>query len=121
MQSLSFLFFFFSSRRRHTRWPRDWSSDVCSSDLKIGFAPTLDEAIDLVFGGDSGAQAGDAEVTDPDGVAGTGDTETGEGTVAGDSQEGATEGERAEETPTGEDPAKDGAPQERRNKSRTHM
>src|SRR5207253_3932063 len=30
----SFLcFFFFSSRRRHTRWPRDWSSDVCSSDL----------------------------------------------------------------------------------------
>src|SRR5690625_7840088 len=29
--------FFFSSRRRHTRWPRDWSSDVCSSDL----SPTL--------------------------------------------------------------------------------
>src|SRR5690625_7415452 len=28
------MFFFFSSRRRHTRWPRDWSSDVCSSDLK---------------------------------------------------------------------------------------
>src|SRR5215510_11500226 len=27
------IFFFFSSRRRHTRWPRDWSSDVCSSDL----------------------------------------------------------------------------------------
>src|SRR5690625_6892688 len=27
------LFFFFASRRRHTRWPRDWSSDVCSSDL----------------------------------------------------------------------------------------
>src|SRR5207253_6291382 len=27
-------FFFFSSRRRHTRWPRDWSSDVCSSDLQ---------------------------------------------------------------------------------------
>src|SRR5437870_9109889 len=26
-------FIFFSSRRRHTRWPRDWSSDVCSSDL----------------------------------------------------------------------------------------
>src|SRR5690625_2804093 len=25
--------FFFASRRRHTRWPRDWSSDVCSSDL----------------------------------------------------------------------------------------
>src|SRR4051794_14700347 len=28
-----FLFFFFSSRRRHTRWTGDWSSDVCSSDL----------------------------------------------------------------------------------------
>src|SRR5690625_7572455 len=25
--------FFFASRRRHTSWPRDWSSDVCSSDL----------------------------------------------------------------------------------------
>src|SRR5206468_8097071 len=28
-----YLFFFFSSRRRHTRSDRDWSSDVCSSDL----------------------------------------------------------------------------------------
>src|SRR3712207_7821825 len=27
------MFFFFSSRRRHTRYWRDWSSDVCSSDL----------------------------------------------------------------------------------------
>src|SRR5690625_7501582 len=27
--------FFFSSRRRHTRWPRNWSSDVCSSDLAL--------------------------------------------------------------------------------------
>src|SRR5438445_13578106 len=31
-------FFFFSSRRRHTRYWRDWSSDVCSSDLSI---PTI--------------------------------------------------------------------------------
>src|SRR3989440_6270574 len=31
--SLSVVFFFFSSRRRHTRSDRDWSSDVCSSDL----------------------------------------------------------------------------------------
>src|SRR5206468_9105537 len=30
-----FFFFFFSSRRRHTRSDRDWSSDVCSSDLPI--------------------------------------------------------------------------------------
>src|SRR5207253_7418746 len=28
--------FLFSSRRRHTKWPRDWSSDVCSSDLIPG-------------------------------------------------------------------------------------
>src|SRR6266700_6349531 len=28
-------FFFFSSRRRHTRFSRDWSSDVCSSDLRL--------------------------------------------------------------------------------------
>src|SRR5256884_1495596 len=28
-------FFFFSSRRRHTRCSRDWSSDVCSSDLDL--------------------------------------------------------------------------------------
>src|SRR6266702_75551 len=33
MQLCYLFFFFFSSRRRHTRWPRDWSSDVCSSDL----------------------------------------------------------------------------------------
>src|SRR5215813_3977512 len=31
-------FFFFSSRRRHTRCGRDWSSDVCSSDLALRFA-----------------------------------------------------------------------------------
>src|SRR5690606_40573732 len=30
--------FFFSSRRRHTRFSRDWSSDVCSSDLIIQVA-----------------------------------------------------------------------------------
>src|SRR5699024_6330753 len=38
-------FFFFSSRRRHTRSKRDWSSDVCSSDLLL-FA--RDEALVLV-------------------------------------------------------------------------
>src|SRR6266536_5226312 len=32
-------FFFFSSRRRHTRSTRDWSSDVCSSDLIAAFEP----------------------------------------------------------------------------------
>src|SRR5690606_2446312 len=33
------LFFFFSSRRRHTRFSRDWSSDVCSSDLLVPISP----------------------------------------------------------------------------------
>src|SRR3712207_7635227 len=36
--------FFFSSRRRHTRYWRDWSSDVCSSDLTI----TKKELIDRI-------------------------------------------------------------------------
>src|SRR3712207_9353464 len=35
-------FFFFSSRRRHTRYWRDWSSDVCSSDLSATAAALLD-------------------------------------------------------------------------------
>src|SRR5690606_41888329 len=35
------LFFFFSSRRRHTRFSRDWSSDVCSSDLSRYTLSTL--------------------------------------------------------------------------------
>src|SRR5690606_40480267 len=30
------ILFFLSSRRRHTRFSRDWSSDVCSSDLIVG-------------------------------------------------------------------------------------
>src|SRR3712207_7261746 len=33
MSNVLFFCFFFSSRRRHTRYWRDWSSDVCSSDL----------------------------------------------------------------------------------------
>src|SRR6476661_8925909 len=34
MQCCCVFFFFFSSRRRHTRFKCDWSSDVCSSDLR---------------------------------------------------------------------------------------
>src|SRR5216683_8220596 len=33
MEVFEYMHFFFSSRRRHTRSDRDWSSDVCSSDL----------------------------------------------------------------------------------------
>src|SRR2546430_13842479 len=37
------MFFFFSSRRRHTRFDCDWSSDVCSSDLASSSKSALDE------------------------------------------------------------------------------
>src|SRR5690606_11120538 len=40
--------FFFSSRRRHTRFSRDWSSDVCSSDL--GFDLVINLALGLSLG-----------------------------------------------------------------------
>src|SRR5690625_3765047 len=52
-----YMVFFFSSRRRHTRWPRDWSSDVCSSDLSgyleviaenVGEDTTFSKIIELV-------------------------------------------------------------------------
>src|SRR5690554_7986037 len=39
--------FFFSSRRRHTRCGRDWSSDVCSSDLLLVIVGAVDDARDL--------------------------------------------------------------------------
>src|SRR5256885_11108570 len=39
-------FFFFSSRRRHTRLQGDWSSDVCSSDL---LRPGIALALELIF------------------------------------------------------------------------
>src|SRR5690606_39454467 len=35
----------FSSRRRHTRFSRDWSSDVCSSDLQASWAPGRDRLL----------------------------------------------------------------------------
>src|SRR6266496_1242313 len=44
-------FFFFSSRRRHTRSLRDWSSDVCSSDLEqatVVVVPSMGEGFGMV-------------------------------------------------------------------------
>src|SRR5690606_41977922 len=46
--------FFFSSRRRHTRFSRDWSSDVCSSDLaQIVYScpvwPPCDKELQMAF------------------------------------------------------------------------
>src|SRR5207245_5262457 len=46
--SLSAFFFFFSSRRRHTRCYRDWSSDVCSSDLAAAHGPDRARALQLL-------------------------------------------------------------------------
>src|SRR5690606_40910633 len=43
-----FLLFFFSSRRRHTRFSRDWSSDVCSSDLRGPAHHYLPTGLDVV-------------------------------------------------------------------------
>src|SRR5699024_11498127 len=39
------IFFFFSSRRRHTRSKRDWSSDVCSSDLISMWTMGLNQSV----------------------------------------------------------------------------
>src|SRR5204863_5502329 len=47
-----FLFFFFSSRRRHTRSLRDWSSDVCSSDLLLELTMRLNMTIDELLHGE---------------------------------------------------------------------
>src|SRR5207302_5728132 len=48
-------YFFFSSRRRHTRFSRDWSSDVCSSDLS-----------ELILGQDGAIKSPDAVQEDGD-------------------------------------------------------
>src|SRR2546422_4265139 len=87
-------FFFFSSRRRHTRCSRDWSSDVCSSDLSraaLGLLP--DETITLAFADRQGIsrvalgltarQAASLALADSDGVtrAGMGVAADGKSTV----------------------------------------
>src|SRR5439155_18960884 len=53
--------FFFSSRRRHTRWPRDWSSDVCSSDLDYALKkyPFIDGTRMAAAGGSYGGYMAD--------------------------------------------------------------
>src|SRR4051794_20524542 len=52
--------FFFSSRRRHTRWTGDWSSDVCSSDLAERDA-LMDQMRRERFGTDADVFAGSEE------------------------------------------------------------
>src|SRR5690349_24629077 len=68
--------FFFSSRRRHTRSLRDWSSDVCSSDLRheqlnpeqereqTGHVDKLAEALDRLFHFEDRLDAIDREIHD---------------------------------------------------------
>src|SRR5207253_7734255 len=46
-----------SSRRRHTRWPRDWSSDVCSSDLMQAGSSGLRKAVLIAVPTASGKSA----------------------------------------------------------------
>src|SRR5207249_7631417 len=57
--------FFFSSRRRHTRSKRDWSSDVCSSDLRSSIPwPGSGHGIDDRELGDRGVYPGPASFAD---------------------------------------------------------
>src|SRR5205814_3990627 len=61
---LFLVFFFFSSRRRHTRCLSDWSSDVCSSDLKVSiWHGALDTSVNI-----NNAQASVAQWADLHGV-----------------------------------------------------
>src|SRR5439155_15182444 len=55
--------FFFSSRRGHTGWPRDWSSDVCSSDLRSCVDQRLAELVRALLGH---AEVGVLEAQDVD-------------------------------------------------------
>src|SRR5690625_7062796 len=76
--------FFFSSRRRHTRWPRDWSSDVCSSDL----APA-DEEVAATSTVTQEATANET-TTAPSNTDGTDDNAGGESEIAEDSASNST-------------------------------
>src|SRR6478672_11294110 len=51
MKNSLIFFFFFSSRRRHTRSDRDWSSDVCSSDLERADEDELMPLVARALGG----------------------------------------------------------------------
>src|SRR5260370_37729032 len=70
-ECIRYMFFFFSSRRRHTRFKCDWSSDVCSSDLSLleKYWPKLvrsyaSEALNTAANGDSVSVKGAQEYID---------------------------------------------------------
>src|SRR5437868_14905106 len=98
--------FFFSSRRRHTRSKRDWSSDVCSSDLAGGpdDAAQIEAAAPESMNGNlaSANGAGEAQAVEP-----TPSPETFEGDEAARAEDF---GERAEEF--GEEAAGDEQPRD---------
>src|SRR2546430_17049559 len=61
-------FFFFSSRRRHTRFDCDWSSDVCSSDMRVVDVPQEDVPEPIPTHGarrPSGGTAGSRSAAEP--------------------------------------------------------
>src|SRR6266536_4889416 len=73
MRSQNGISFFFSSRRRHTRSTRDWSSDVCSSDLdraragrgdRRRYAARIGEPCLVAVGGCAGFRLGPAGIRD---------------------------------------------------------
>src|SRR2546430_3497407 len=64
------MLFFFSSRRRHTRFDCDWSSDVCSSDLASAVPRLLPKQITLVTANSRISLAGVAGATIGAGIAG---------------------------------------------------
>src|SRR5947199_4665984 len=64
------VFFFFSSRRRHTRCLSDWSSDVCSSDLQLHVIGSRSENVlaGILLGGMPPGGAGDVLTTCSGGI-----------------------------------------------------
>src|SRR5207253_3989532 len=71
-----YFFFFFSSRRRHTRWPRDWSSDVCSSDLDQHELPRPSGGVDGAAGVSEGGEHGQPCAPAPGDESGHGSKDT---------------------------------------------
>src|SRR5699024_11912736 len=61
----SVCWFFFSSRRRHTRSKRDWSSDVCSSDLGRHRGPIVVDGHAIASSQESGDTYGYLRTYDP--------------------------------------------------------
>src|SRR5690606_40055969 len=93
--------FFFSSRRRHTRFSRDWSSDVCSSDLSGG-PPVRVAAAGGLRGREGGPGEADGGVAGRGPGAGGGPVVRPAGCAAGDRAQAARQG-RSEERRVGKE------------------